>query len=145
MLPSPPLLLATMAYLNDNAPSEEMSVVFLPARAAAVAMALSSLSSFAALAMLVRVRQLSRTQTEVFTDTCFASQLALELSEISGENILLVACTASAFAIFVVASLTLAVSPSQDLPLTGAHSRPCHSTPASCRRRSAASGSSFRP
>ncbi|BGP21778.1 hypothetical protein Rt10032_c01g0477 [Rhodotorula toruloides] len=77
-----------MGYLNENAPSEEMSVVFLPARAAAVAMAQSSLSSFAALAMLVR--------------------LALDISEISGEDILLVACCASAFAIFVVASLTLA-------------------------------------
>uniref|UniRef100_A0A0K3CPP5 Uncharacterized protein n=1 Tax=Rhodotorula toruloides TaxID=5286 RepID=A0A0K3CPP5_RHOTO len=77
-----------MGYLNEDVPSEEMSVVFLPARAAAVAMALSSLSSFAALAMLVR--------------------LALAVSEISGEDILLVACCASAFAIFVVASLTLA-------------------------------------
>ncbi|BGP28977.1 hypothetical protein JCM10296v2_000713 [Rhodotorula toruloides] len=80
-----------MGYLNEDVPSEEMSVVFLPARAAAVAMALSSLSSFAALAMLVR--------------------LALAVSEISGEDILLVACCACAFAIFSVSSLTLAVSP----------------------------------
>lgn len=116
-------------------------MVFLPARAAAVAMALSSLSSFAAVAMLVRVR---RSSWHSFTASLktHCSQLALALSEISGEDIFLVACCASAFGIFVVASLTLAVSPRPHVStlLLIPASR---SMLASCLRRSAGSGSSF--
>jgi len=49
-----------MRYLEEDGPArEDVSLVFLPARAASVAMALSSTASFVAGVFLARVRFLS--------------------------------------------------------------------------------------